>query len=312
MVNRYNLLLVGALLSTLGCGGDDSSPNNPGPSGDSGSSGSAGTSGTSGAMSDGGSGGSGATGGSGAAGGSGGTGMAAQACGPEASMNAAGILTAYPNISVTVTPATDFEISSFNFTVTDDGDPRGPLLEFFADLKNIGTALHCQFLPMVVLDGEEIITLVYGPPKHLKIGDTVFTTVDTCIGPGESAVMSGVQRGVTEADLEAATSLTIDPAPSDLDNEYLPAMPPMIQDAEVAPSGDGFLLKGTVSYTQAVRNQGIRVYPRDSRQLLVGELLAFPGDLGTHAAGSTAPFETEATPCSFTEYELFQSWINEE
>jgi hypothetical protein len=298
------------LLSTLGCG-DGAASNDPGPAGGaSGSGGSvSGSSADAGSKSDAGSSG----GGSGGMGGAGGSPATPQACGPEASMNADGVLTAYPNISVTVTPATDFEITSFNFVVTDDGDARGPLLEFFADLKNIGTQQHCQFLPMVYLGADELITLVYGPPKHLKIGTTVFTTVDECIGPGESAVMSGVQRGITEAALEAATSLTIDPGPSNFEtDEYLPAVAPTIQDAQVVTADAEFLLKGTVSYTENIRNQGIRVYPRDSRQLLVGELLAFPGDLGPHLAGSTAPFETESTPCGFTEYELFQSWITED
>jgi hypothetical protein len=306
---RFDVVGLVALLATVGCADDGGSANSSGGSGNSGGAHAAGTSGsvTSGGTDAGGS--------SGAGGGSAGSaGMGApKACGPEASLNADGMLTAYPDIDVVVTPAADFAITSFNFVVVEDGDERGPLVKFLAELKNVGTGLHCQFLPEVFLDGTELITLVYGPPKHLKIGDTVFTTVDECIGPGESAVLSGVQRGVTEADLSAANVLTIDPGPSNFDTDvYLPAVPPVIEDTEVVASGEGFVLKGTVSYGATIRNQGIRVYPRDARQLLVDEIMAFPGDLGIHAAGSTAPFETEPTPCAFSDQELFQSWIDED
>lgn len=65
-------------------------------------------------------------------------------------MTSGGILTAYPDIKVTVTPAADFAITSFNFTVTDDGDERGPLLSLFAELKNVGTQQRCQDRKSVV------------------------------------------------------------------------------------------------------------------------------------------------------------------
>lgn len=310
---------LGALLVTLGCSDDDAPKNDSknsggaGAAGEVGETGDAGDTGEAGAPTSGGSNSGGGAGKAGSSTGGGGGSATAEACGPAASMNADGILTAYPDISVSVTPAADFKVTSFNFMVIDDGDERGPLLKFFAEVKNTSTKMHCQFLPNIALDGTEIVTLAYGPPKHLKIGTTVFTTVDECIDPGESVVLSGVQRGVTEADLKAASVLSIEPGPSNLESsEYVLATPPTIQDAEVAMSDDGYLLKGTAAYSTAIYNQGIRVYPRDSRKLIVDELLAFPGNLEEHAAGSTAPFETEATPCAFQEYELFQTWINQD
>jgi hypothetical protein len=305
-VNYRYLLGVGSLLTALGCS-DDGATNNPG-----GAAGSAGTGAGTGGSATAGSGGSSmnSAGSDTAGGGSGGS--MPKACGPDASMNADGALTAYPNIGVTVTPATDFKITSFNFVVIEDDDPRGPLLKFFAELKNVGQGLQCNFLPSVHLDAKEIITLAYGPPRHLKIGDTVFTTVDECMGPGESVVLSGVQRGITEAALKTAVKLTVEPGPSNTETTvYLAADPPDILTPEVVSSTDGFGLKGTASYTKALHNHGIRVYPRDSRKLIVGELLAFPGDLGAHAAGSMTPFETNTTTCSFEQYELFQSWIED-
>jgi hypothetical protein len=329
---------VGALLATLGCS-DNGDTNSTGPAGGSSSSvagatnaagdhGDAGMSpvdntpgDTGGASATGGTGpsGAGANGDDNAAGadnasaGAGGM-PTPEACGPAASLNAQGALSAYPNISVTVVPATDFAVTSFNFRVIEDGDARGPLLKLFVELKNIGAGLQCKFIPDVTLDGKEIVTTSYGPAKHLKIGTTIFSTVDPCIEPGQTAVLSGVQRGITEDKLKLATNLSIQPNPSNLSTtEYLPATPPTIASAQVVPSqaNDGYLLKGNVSYTNAVHNQGIRVYPRDSRKLLVDELLAFPGNLGAHAAGSSAPFETNATPCAFEDYLLFQSWIND-
>lgn len=316
-MNYRYLLGVGTVLTALGCS-DDAATNNSGNAGSAGTGAGAGGSATAG------SGGSnmnsagsdtvaGGSAGSAGQGGSGGAGTTMpKTCGPDASMNADGALTAYSNIGVTVTPAADFKVTSFNFVVIEDDDPRGPLLKFFAELKNVGQGLHCNFLPSVHLDAKEIITLAYGPPRHLKIGDTVFTTVDECMGPGESVVLSGVQRGIDEADLKTAAKLTIEPEPSNTETTvYLLADPPDILTPEVVSSADGFALKATASYTTALHNHGIRVYPRDSRKLIVGELLAFPGDLGAHAAGSMTPFETTATSCGFEEYELYQTWIDD-
>lgn len=320
-MNYRYLLGVGSLLTALGCSDDGATNNSGGGAGSAGTGAGTGGSATAGsggsstnsAGSDtagGGSGGSSA--GQGMGGGGGSSGSMPKACGPDASMNADGALTAYPNIGVTVTPATDFKITSFNFVVIDDDDPRGPLLKFFAELKNVGQGLHCNFLPSVHLDAKEIITLAYGPPRHLKIGDTVFTTVDECMSPGESVILSGVQRGITEANLKAAVKLTVEPEPSNTETTvYLAADPPDILTPEVVSLADGFGLKGTASYTKALHNHGIRVYPRDSRKLIVGELLAFPGDLGSHAAGTMTPFETSSTPCSFEQYELYQTWIED-
>lgn len=59
----------------------------------------------------------------------------------------------------------------------------------------------------------------------------------------------------------------------------------------------------------AIENYGLTVYPRDDRGLLVDELGAFPGELGTLPAGSSHDFETDASPCEISDVSWFHSWI---
>src|SRR5262245_19985496 len=137
----------------------------------------------------------GAAGGSGGAGGGntgGRGGNAGQSCATEpAAINSAGVLTAFPRIATSVTPA-GLTLKSLNFVITEDGASRGPLLEMFGEVLNSSSRTECSFLPDVMLGFDEIISIVEAAPHF----GTIITTVTTdCIGPGRTGVLIGVQRG---------------------------------------------------------------------------------------------------------------------
>jgi hypothetical protein len=276
--------------------------------GDSGSTGAAGTRPASGA-------GSGAAGqagsfgsaaGGSAIGGTGGGSTIGDSCGPAATVNADGVLTAFPHITYSISPA-GWSLESVNFVVTEDGDPRGPLLEMFGELVNDTGTTECSFLPNVLLEFDEVITLVEGPAYF---GEVVMSVTTDCLGPGETGVLTGVARGITTADLAAATSLTIMVEPNTFDTYFPAAGGPTVTMAEVSSvTAGGFGLRGKLLIGETIYNYGMRVYPRDARGVLVDELLAFPNELDTLGSGSTVDFETDGVDCNFDDYLLFQSWI---
>jgi hypothetical protein len=197
-----------------------------------------------------------------------------------------------------------------NFKVTVDGDPRGPLLEMFGEVVNDTGRTECAFLPDVTLDFEEVITLVEAPAHF---GDVVMSVTSDCLGVGDTGVLTGVARGITQADLAAATSLTILVEPNTFDTYQHATGGPTLSMPEVGEvAGGGIGLRGRLLVAQAIYNYGLKVYPRDSRGVLIDELMAFPNELDPLAAGSTIDFETDGTDCTFEDYLYFQSWIIDE
>jgi hypothetical protein len=149
--------------------------------------------------------------------------------------------------------------------------------------------------------------LVYAKPHF----DEVVTSVTSeCIAPGEVGVLAGVQRGITAEDLAAATSLGIDLEPFGIGTTTVATNGPMVTASVVMAAAGGWALGGQVTPRETIRNYGIRVYARDDRGLLFAELLAFPGELGTLAAGAPVSFETQPADCQFGSHLLFDSWIN--
>ena len=277
-----------------------------GTGGGAGSGAGAGGAGMAGSGADGGGGGAGAgaAGSSGTGGTGGGPGRACE--GNPATTTINGTLTAFPNITATVLPA-GFRLASLNFTVTEDGDSRGPLLEMFAEVENGTAETACDFLPSVDLSGDEILALVYAKPYF----DEVVTSVTTeCIAPGEAGVLSGVQRGITAEELGLATSLSIDLDPFGIGTTTPATNGPMVTSSVTTAAGGGWALAGQVTPRETIRNYGMRVYARDDRGLLFAELLAFPGELAALAAGAPVSFESEAADCQFGSHLLFDSWIN--
>jgi hypothetical protein len=241
----------------------------------------------------------------GGAGAGGGGGAPGQGCASEpALINANGVLTAFPRIVTSVVPA-GLSLKSVNFVVTEDGDPRGPLIEMFGEIVNTGTLTECSFLPDVFLGFDELITIVEADPHF---GTFVTSVTTDCIGPGRTGVMNGVQRGITRAELDMATSLTVNLNPSRLDT-YRPATNGPLRTGQITVTATGWAVRGQLTIGTTIRNYGMRVYPKDGRGLLFAELLAFPGNLAPLYAGSTIDFETESAHCAFGEYLVFDSWI---
>jgi hypothetical protein len=221
-----------------------------------------------------------------------------------ATRNADGVLTPFPNIDVSVTPAA-FQLTTLNFVVTEDGDPRGPLLEMLADIKNTGTKTECDFIPSIYLDGEELVGLPKTPPYM----STLLTSLtNDCLGPGETGAISAVARGVTKAELAAAGSLLVDLEPNTY-GTYNPAKDPPQVTAEIAKLATGWGVKGTVTPKATIRNLEIRIFARNSQGVLTADLGAYPNTLGTLALGVPVSFESTTTPCEFEGYALYTSWI---
>ncbi len=237
----------------------------------------------------------------------GGAGNAADA--PEcqvkaATTNSSGVLSTYPNVSVSVTPAA-FRATTLNFVVTEDGDSRGPLLEMFVEIVNNGTTTECNFVPTISLDGNELVGLVDTPPYFASGLATV--TAD-CLGPGATGAIRALARGITSTEVAAATYLSIALGPSTFGTN-LPASNPPKLTAEIANLTQGWGVKGTVTPAASIYNYGITIFPRNAQGVLYAQLLAFPNDLNTLTLGVAVPFETETVPCQFSDYELFDSWI---
>lgn len=224
----------------------------------------------------------------------------------SASSGAGGELTAFPHINTVLTPAR-YQLLSINFVVTESDDPRGDLFEMYAEIENQGTESECSFLPDSFLDFNEIVSILTAPPHFT---DIVTTVTSNCLAPGEVGVIRGVARGITIDDLAVATSLTIDLNPGTF-ARGVPATGVPSLTTGVQTTAEGWVVAGQVTPSASVSNYALRVFPRDARGLLINELLAFPGELALLPGGLAQDLETEASPCEFTEYLSYQSWIVE-
>jgi hypothetical protein len=230
---------------------------------------------------------------------------------PPATINPDGVLTPFPYLAFRVVPP-EFRIVTANFTVTHDGDSRGPLLEMLLEVENAGTEIECGFVPDVYLDFTEVVTQVTADPFYdVYSSGTVSTVTNECIPPGGVGVMRGVQRGVDEADLAAALTLDVDARPLRIGIDHQSPSDEPLLEPTVAPVPGGFGVTGRMTPVRAIRNYGLRVYARDARGVLFTELLAFPGELAPLAAGLPQEFATTAATRGFTDYRAYQSWITE-
>lgn len=102
-----------------------------------------------------------------------------------------------------LTPST-YSLLSVNYTIKEDGDPRGPLLNMYIEIRNDGFELDCNFLPEISLSGMEVLGLMETPP-YRELSDFVeYSTLANCFGPGEIGVIIGAARGITQEDLDAS------------------------------------------------------------------------------------------------------------
>jgi hypothetical protein len=228
---------------------------------------------------------------------------------PPAVVNEDGVLTPFPHLRFFVDPG--YRLQTANFVITDDGDARGPLLQFYAELENQTGSIRCRFLPDIWLDSKEIIAVVTAHPYYEQYfnGDLSSVT-NSCIPHGSIGVFYGVARGVTYDDIAQAYALFVDPKPFLSSLTYvLPTDGPLLEDMQVALDEEGWGLRGTVRVRASIWNYALRVYPRDHRGVLTDELYAFPGSLDTLHAWSTHSFQTSRTTGAFDEFRAFQSWI---
>ncbi|MCA9578532.1 MAG: hypothetical protein R3B40_13585 [Polyangiales bacterium] len=221
---------------------------------------------------------------------------------PATSVNAGGVRSAYPNIQYSA--GTGYRIDSVGVKVTEDGDSRGPLFEMFIEVTNTGATIGCSYLPDVSLDFEELLGTVDGDGYYNDFG-----SLYSCIAPGQSGILTALERGLDRSDLEAASSLTITMNPFALGTYTRETDGPTFTQEDVVSDADGYGVAGRLSINTTIYNYGVSVYPRDSRGVFVDELLAYPGELGTLSAGSTIDFDTTRTPCAFSSYRTIDGWI---
>ncbi|MCC6875574.1 MAG: hypothetical protein IT378_14805 [Sandaracinaceae bacterium] len=229
---------------------------------------------------------------------------------PPAVVNPDGVLTPFPHIRYAISPP-EFEIVSANFVVEHDGDTRGPLLSAYFEIRNGGAYVDCDIGADVYLDFRDLVGIVEGEPYYQRIGTgPLFTVTSDCIAPGRSGVLHAVQRGIDETDLALAgdLSITLDIYRSSV-VVYTPAGDGPLVDVSVRPVEGGYGLGGTITLQRTLHNYAMRFYPRDSRGVIVDELLAFPGHLEILPIASTQPFETLGTPRPIESYLFFDSWI---
>lgn len=230
---------------------------------------------------------------------------------PPAVINADGVLTPYPGIRFSITPP--FEILTANFVVTEDGDPRGALLEPYIEVRNTGFATICHYPRSVYLDFVDVATRLNATPHHDQIGatGTPFDSTNPCVAPGAVGVLEGAARGISEADLAVASELHIEYDVEDFGAIHNLATEVSGVTGMVERTAEGFVLRGQITPRLRIWNVGIMVFPRDGRGVLVDGIYAFPGDLGLLPGLVPTPFVTSPTEWEFSEYVAFAAWIND-
>lgn len=222
---------------------------------------------------------------------------------PPATVTAEGVLTAFSHIRYqSLDP--NYRILTMNFVVTPSDDPRGDLIGLFAEIENLGTQEGCSFLTDTLLDGQDMLGSVEGPPHFVETGSTVTTD---CIAPGGVGVLDGIARGI---DLASARTLTLDMNPFDF-NRYNPAAAEPARTESIVTEAGEWRVEGTLTPHINIRNYKLGVYPVDERGLIIGNLLAFPAELANLPAGTPIAFATDGVECAFETYHAFQSWIQE-
>ncbi len=224
-----------------------------------------------------------------------------------ATVNADGVLTNRPDISFFRTGSAILTITTANFVLLEDGDDRGPLLQFMGEFRNDDFEGHCFFLPDVSLDYQEIITQAHGGPAYE--GEN-FSTVMSCVGPGLSGVYYGVARGISQDDIDSGFTLSYDFGPSPVWTPDTAFDEPTLSRADVIQTDSGWIVDGDLRANGNFYNSSISIYPRDSRGLITDELKAFPRDLGDIFKGEVVGFQTDAHERKFDDYLYVLSWIS--
>lgn len=225
------------------------------------------------------------------------------ACGSPPATTVAGVLTPFAGSTFLVSPS-QFRLISFNVKMTDDGDTRGPLSEAYAEFQNTGSTVECSFLTNVFIGTAEFFGLPTTPPWRSEFG-----SVTDCVGPGEVGVWEGLSRDLEPIDLELPLYVDLDLRPNGF-GTHTRAFGPNVTSESVVMTDEGYAIAASLNVVDTIWNFGYDAYPKDERGVIIDELLAFPGELGTLSAGSVIPFETSSTECPITSFLSYFSWID--
>ena len=218
---------------------------------------------------------------------------------PPAMTTPTGVRTAYPGITYVV--EFGYTLRTINFV------HDGTRLHVFAEVANNSGSAECDFFPDMTFNGIDLYPDIVDTPPHYT--STVSTVTNDCLSVGDVGVVHGRSTEVALEDLSSGT-LVLDMSPNTFGTPYRATNGPTILSSMPAMTAEGWVVRGQIRPMVAVRNYSLATYARDSRGLLIGELLAFPMMLGTLPAGSTIDYEGgDPIPCAFTEVLQLQSWI---
>jgi len=241
--------------------------------------------------------------------GTGGGGGAAACTAPSvagnASMNADGVLTNYPQLRFTNLGG-DIQITSAYFKL--EVLTSFNSVQVWGDVRNSGTRQLCIPLVDTFNIGSQSLIVVVEGKAYL---DSFSSVSDVCIEPGATAVYSGIQNQVSATVLSGASGvsykmsgLTLTPAPTPH-----PLDPLVISEAPKQVSL-GWALAGRMQAgSDGIYNLAVDVFIRDANGLLYDDTSAFPYDLADIPALTTFDFESGSVDSKFCAYERFESFI---
>jgi hypothetical protein len=179
-------------------------------------------------------------------------------------------------------------------------------IQLWGDMENRGTSLECIPLVTFAIDGYDILTIAEGPPYK---GSSTVTEV--CIPPGGKGIYNGIDNSVASTLLDHPTSVTYTFQTLVATNEVPHPATPSLVGATVDHGTGLYEVSGSLQARATdIHNLGIHFFVRDSSGLLRERLTAFPGDLGTIAAGSQIPFASSGLATAFSRFVAYSSFID--
>lgn len=205
--------------------------------------------------------------------------------------------TAYPWIQAFVTPSS-FALQSVNYVALPaEGDIPSRVL-LYAEVSNGSGETLCASIPEVRLGGQIEDAVMDGSPHDLPGLSVSFS----CVPAGQSGFIYGIFRGMTEADLESASSLTIDVSNNAFSGMgEAPVFATSISGRSTEEFEGGHVVNQRVTASQDLTNYYQDLWIEDDRGLLIGRLNV-PHNSSTAGgvrilAGETVELRSETSPC---------------
>jgi hypothetical protein len=219
---------------------------------------------------------------------------------PPASLSPSGVLTPYPHISVADVPA-GLTINSLNFSYIESSK----LVNLYADISNTGTATICPGADLLV-DSVDFNGSITMPPYHSTISSSQTTA---CLAPGDAGILSGLASIPNkEQFLESASALHLTIQDFSF-GDYVPAAGGPSLSAPVIESESAWAISGSAYIPETMYNVLLTFFARDDRGLIIVQDGAYLRDGGTLLGGSSEPFSSFGTPCEYSQFESFTTWI---